>query len=347
MAIPDFFGLNLGHDSIKVSHIKHEGSPRLASIGSTPTVLGILDNDSEQGLDQLSKEIVKSLKNSNIATRNCVISVPEVSVFSRLLTLPKVADEEVTETIQYALKPLVPVPLENVNISFLEIDEKKVDGNTFVNWYVVAAPKQLIDKLQTIAEKGSINLLAVETEALAISRMIEFNYQSEITGDVMILDLGADSTNVILARNGIVMFSQNISTGGNSLTKVISADYGLDMIQAEKYKVTYGLDPAASEGKIAKSLEPILQIILSEIQRTITYFKEKIGGNDIQTVYLTGGGANLPKIDEYITQKLNVPTVVADPLKKLVVEKQASTQLPNLAVKSFNVSIGLSLKGII
>ena len=125
--IPDFFGLNLGHNSIKIAQSKaiSKDKAKLVTLGSTPTAIGILENDSAKGQEMLAQEIARSYKEIGVKTKNCVMSVSEVLVFSRLITLPRMNDNEVDEAIQYALKPLVPIPIENVNISFLRLMKKR------------------------------------------------------------------------------------------------------------------------------------------------------------------------------------------------------------------------------
>ncbi len=346
--IPDFFALNLGQQSIKLAQIKQvNGKFRLVNMYSQPTQDGLLENESEIGSQNLAKEISNIVKINNLETKNCVISVPEVSVFSRLLSLPVVEDSEVNNTIHYALKPLVPVPLENLNISFVDIDRRKTGSSEVVDWYVVAAPKSLIDRMQLVADLAGLNLLAVETEALAIARTISLNYPAIQGNDIMILDIGAESTNLILSRNGVVIFSQNIGVGSNSLTKVIAADFGLDNIQAERYKRSYGLDSSKAEGKILKSVDPLMQIVLSEINRTLIYYKDKIGGNGINALYLTGGGSAMPGISEYMTNKLKIKTEVSNPFINLEIDPKLTEALKSVSPNSFNVSIGLALKGFI
>lgn len=343
MAIPEFFGLDLGHNSIKLAQLKRNGDKaQLVDIGSTPTLGGILDNNSEAGLSALSNELSKAHKASGINSKNCVVSVPEVSVFSRLLTLPIVKDEEVSESIHWALKPLIPVPLENVNVSFLQIDEKKVEDKSVANWYVVAAPKSLIDNLKIVMDKASLNLLAVETEALAIARMVAFS--NSAIKDLMVLDFGAESSNIILVRNGVVVFSQSISTGSNALTKVIAADFGIDNVQAEKYKTSFGLDFSNGDGKIARSLEPIMKILVSEISRTYTYFKERVGGSEIKNLFLTGGGSLLPKLDEYLTKEVGIPTAIVNPLQNISLSGNVKKEVDQVNIHSYSVAIGLGLK---
>ncbi len=346
--LPEFFGLNLGHDSIKLVQVKNEANKlRIVNAYRMPTAVGLLENDSEEGVTTLSKEIGKAVKSGNLTTKNCVISVPEVSVFSRLITLPRLDEKDINDAINYALKPLVPIPLDNVNVSFLEINSFESEGKQMVNWYVVAAPKQLISRLQLVVENTGLNLLAVETEALAIARMVQHNYSMPQNSDALIIDMGADSTSLILSRNGVVIFSQSIGTGSDAFTKVIAADYGIDMQLAEKYKLAYGMNPNEGEGKIAKSIDPIMQIMMSEVERTINYYKDKIGGKEIQKIYLTGGGAHLNWLDKFVNQKFNIATEVVNPIKNLEVDPQSSQVFNPNSINSFNVSIGLALKGIL
>lgn len=346
--IPEFFGLNLGHNSLKLAQVQSINGQkvRLFGLASIPTTFGILDNDSTQGVDLLAKEISDAVKKSSFKTRNCVMAVPETSVFSRLLTLPKVKDSEVSESIHWATKPLIPAPLEDVNISFLPIDEKRVGDNVYVNWYVVAAPKTLVTKFRRVMEKADINLFAIETEALALARITQFELE-EKNKDVLVLDFGAESTNVVLARNGVVMFSQTINTGSNSLTEVIASDFGLDKSQAEKYKLNYGLDFTSGEGKIAKSIEPVINILVGEIQRTIDYYREKIGGIGIFKIFLTGGGAGLPQLDTFIKEKTGFETSVLETLKNIEIPPGINFGGEGVGIRNYCVSIGLALKGLI
>jgi Tfp pilus assembly PilM family ATPase len=143
------------------------------------------------------------------------------------------------------------------------------------------------------------------------------------------------------------MFSQTISTGSNAITKIISNDLGIDIMQAEKLKITYGLDQTQMEGKVFKSIEPIIQLISLEVERTFSYYKEKIGGTGITQVFLSGGGSNLLKFSEYLQNKLNIGVYNVNPLANFQKDNNLSAKLNNINLSAFNVSIGLSLKGML
>jgi type IV pilus assembly protein PilM len=345
MNLPEFFSLDIGDHSIKVVEIRRDSKTkaRLVHAGKVETPFGLLDNESDEGMQQLAQKIIEAKEAAGIKTKYCVAAVPESSIFSRLVTIPKVEPDKIEQSVHWEVRPMIPVPLENVDIAFLDIGEKEVAGQKLIDMYVVAAPKTLTDKFRTLAEKAGIELLALETEALATVRAVTFN-RPETQGDIMVADLGANSTNLILARNGIVLFSQISTTGSDAFTKTIAADYGIDMAEAEKYKRAFGLLADKGEGKIAKSIEPIIQILAGDIVRTINYFREKVGGKLTNKIYLTGDGANLPGLVEYLQTKLNVEAELVNVFAGLEIDNTLKAQLADFSPGGMSVSVGLALK---
>lgn len=343
MDLPDFFGLDLGNHSIKVAQVKRSANKAsLEKIGSINTEVSLLQDDSEEGIQKLANQVKQARESAGITTSNCVAALPESPIFSRQLTIPQVEEDKLKDAVHWELKPLIPVALEEVDIAFLEIGEKDVKGEKMVDVYVVAAPKTLTEKYKKIAELAGINLIALETESLANSRTVSFNYPEE--ADVMISDFGANGTDMILAKSGIPIFAQTISTGSDAFTKAIAADYGLDMAQAEKYKRAFGIEFDKGDGKIAKSIEPMMQIIINEMSRTLTYLKQRVGDAGAAKVYLCGDGAQLPGLDAYFKSKLGLESVVINPMAKIDMAGSVQKEVSQLQISGFSVAIGLGLK---
>lgn len=343
MDIPDFFAIDIGNHSVKVAQVRREGDKaKLLHVGSIDSTGNLLDNASEEGMKKLADQLRQVKTAAGIKTDNCVTSVPESPIFSRLLSIPKVENEKLEEAVHWELKPLIPVPIEEVDVAFLEIGEKKNNDQVYVDMYVVAAPKTLTNRYKRMAELAGLNLMALETESLSNTRAVTYNHPTE--RDIMIFDFGAYSTDLIISRDGVPVFAQSISTGSDALTKAIAADYGLDITEAEKYKRAYGIDFKAGDGKVAKSIEPIMQIIINEMSRTFTYFKEKVGDTAANKIYLCGEAAKLPGLAEYFTDRFGLTSILVDPVARIEVDSGVRKELEQLSPVGFSVAIGLALK---
>jgi type IV pilus assembly protein PilM len=344
MDLPDFFGIDIGDHSIKVAQVKRKGADKaeLQKLGAVITNVGLLEDESDQGTENLAKSLKEAKQAADISTNNCVAAIPESPLFSRLLSIPKVDDDKIEETVHWELKPLIPVPLDDVDIAFLEIGETVQNGQTMLDIYAVASPKKIVERYKQVCALAGLNLIAVETESLSNTRTVSFNYG--LQKSAMIVDFGSHNTDVVLARDGVPIFAQTISTGSDSLTKAIAADYGITEQQAEQYKKAYGMRFDQGEGKIAKSIEPIMQLIISEMSRTLTYLKQRVGESQTAKMFMVGEAAKLPGLPDYLKQQLGLETLLVDPIAKLELSGGLKSKLEQANTLGYSVAIGLGLK---
>jgi type IV pilus assembly protein PilM len=173
MNIPEFFGLDIGNHAIKVAQVRrHNDGAQLLHIDAIDIDFNLLSSPGEDGLQQLAEKIKTVCSSAGIRTTNCVAGISEAPVFSRLITLPRLPEEQLEEAVHWELKPLIPVPVAEVDIAFLEIGERDTNGQKMVDIFVVAAPKTLTEQYKRLADLAGLNLLALETEALANTRLI-------------------------------------------------------------------------------------------------------------------------------------------------------------------------------
>ena len=88
---------------------------------------------------------------------------------------------------------------------------------------------------------------------------------------------------------------------------------------------------------------PIIDYFGNEIHRAIGFFKEKTQ-RDVQRVILSGGTANLPGLDAYLSQYLNVKVEKAWPFANVQYDQFAEPLLRDVG-PSLSVAVGLALRG--
>lgn len=72
-------------------------------------------------------------------------------------------------------------------------------------------------------------------------------------------------------------------------------------------------DPRKTE--IFLAIYPLLEELVSEIRRSVEYFRSRNMDADVQMIVLTGGGSIMPNLDQFIASAVGIPTVVGNPFK--------------------------------
>ena len=124
------------------------------------------------------------------------------------------------------------------------------------------------------------------------------------------------------------------------MTNAIAQSFGLDLKQAEEYKITYGLNPKQFEGKLNQVLLPIIDNAVLEMQKAIRYFSQIRPGQTIKRLVLSGGPAEMIGLTQHLSEKLGLEILLAAPFAK------AKGQIPEKKQLSYNVCMGLAMREI-
>ena len=344
MDLPDFFGIDIGNHSIKIAEVDRSSidKAKLQNIASINTPYGVVNSEDNASKANLAKKIKEVVDNSRIKTRKCIAALPEASIFTRLISVPKVDESKLEELVHWEARQYIPLPLTEVQKDYILIEEKKVQDQTMLQLLLVASPKMLVNKYVEVIKQAGLELLALETETIATSRMVSFAHTSEKV--LMALDFGANGTDISVIKNGKLIFSQSLGTGSDALTKAISNDFSLEMAQAEQYKIAYGLDQTQAEGKIYKSVEPILRIITDEVSRTLNFFRTHLPESIPEKIFLVGDGSKLKGLDKYLNSQIGVPVERPDLFSKMEISDNVQKEIKTEDLVGFSVAIGLELK---
>jgi len=188
--------------------------------------------------------------------------------------------------------------------------------------------------------KADLELIAIETESVAMGRTM---YKSSGKKNIVMLDFGANSTDMSILSEGYLVFSQSIAIGSDSLTQAIINKFNFQYQRAEEFKRNYGVSEEVLENKIYEVLSPILESIMVEIRRGVEFYKNKTLSVSPSYYLLSGDGALLPGLVEYVSKSLGVKSEIANPWKNIVVEDKFKDIIAKSG-PSYSVAIGLALK---
>lgn len=337
--LPAHVGIDFGFHSVKAVELKNVGAtPELLNFGSQKTPHGVINSEDVSHQKQLADALRTLYNNTHFSTKNVVMALPEFSVFTRFLEFPGVKAEELEEAVFYEAKQYIPMPIDDVQMSYVTLgfDQEKNAHRVLL----VAAPKKIIDIYINVVAEAGLEPLAIETESVAMGRAM---YLATKMKHMVMLDFGSNSTDMSILSDGNLVFSQSIAIGSDSLTQTIVNKFSFDYQQAEEYKRNYGVVPGVLEGKVYEVLKPIIDSTVTEIKRGVEFYKNKTLASAPTHYLLSGDGALLPGLAEYISTALGVDAMLADPWKNIIVPPK----FKNLVAKSgasYSVSLGLALK---
>lgn len=351
--LEDFIGLDIGSNSLKAVELERKGGQfMLRTFGYHPTPPGAMFSDSEIDQKELSRYIKEMMSESRMTSRNVIAAFPESLIFTRVIEIPAISEHDIAGAIEWQAEQYIPMPLSEIQMSWMVLDKEllaqaqksNAEKKPKIKVLLVAAPNTLIERYVNILDGAGLQPLALETEIVAISRALtpETDVSSPTT---LIISLGASTTDLAVVDKGIIQFTRSIGTGGTALARSISQELGFDMNQAEEYKKAYGLLEDQLEGKIMKVIRPVIDVIVSEVERAIMYFQTHNPSTTVKRVVLTGGSSQLPGLVLFMANTLGLEVQIGNPWDHVTIPDQFRSKTEQVENQvSYAVAVGLAMR---
>lgn len=334
-------GLDIGSHSIKLIEMTKDGDKAiLHAAGTIATPPKSLVSNLTADHEALANAIKVLVKQTGCRSRDSHIALPESQVFTRVIEVPHLSERELASAIRWEAEQYIPLPLEQVNIDFSILRDIKETGTQNMEVLLVASPKILIEKYLSILELSGLNPVGAETEIIASSRAL--CRSASTVRNVMIVSLGAQTTDLAILRTGVLAFTRSISAGGEALSRALVQGLDFNLLQAEEFKKTYGVEKDKLEGKIVSAVKPIMDTIVSEVKRAMAYFQEKHQEEQVETILLSGGTAKLPGMVTYFAEAIGTEVQIGNPW--LGIQREPRFAVLDNEGPTFTVAVGLALR---
>jgi hypothetical protein len=130
------------------------------------------------------------------------------------------------------------------------------------------------------------------------------SYDQRIDGTTMIIDLGAENTDLIIA-DAETVWLRSIPIGGNNFTEALVKSFKLSFDKAEDLKRNAATSKYAKQ--IFQAMRPVFAELVAEIQRSIGFYASVHRDSRITKVISLGGTFRLPGLQKYLQQNLQLP----------------------------------------
>jgi len=340
-------GIDIGTRAIKVAQIRRTGKgPELQRFGIASTPRGSVEGGLVLDPQAVAQVLRGLLRTARIGARRAIIAVTGQNVLARVLRFPPIPEDEVKRAIRWEAERHLPFPVDEAVIDVQTVRQVNRDDQQQLEVLLAAAPEALVLTYVQTVENARLMVDAIEVAALAMARGLA---QTPVSGTHVLVNLGASMTDVAVVHDGVPQFTRTILVGSDAVTQAISNLLKVDEAAAEEIKLRYGLGweewpPERAEGAYAAEMAEALSEIVTQVRRSLDFFRAQFSGVTINDMILCGGGALLRHLDRHLTGELDLPVTIGNPLDGMQPGEQllaAQALAPQLAVAT-----GLALRTI-
>ena len=343
---PPLFGMDISSSSVKMVELVDagKGAPRVERYAIEPLPKDAVVDGNIASLEAVAEAVQKGFKRMATRTKNVALAVPTAAVITKVIIVQAgLREEELEVQVESEANQYIPFALEEVNLDF-QVMGPAPSSPDEIQVLIAASRKEKVDDRVAVAESAGLKSVVVDVESFAMQASFDLvKAQFQDAGkdqNVALVDVGANVMNVTVLRNDQTVYTREQAFGGNQLTQDIMRQYGMSQEEAEAAKRSGGLP----ENYEAEVLRPFLENIALEIQRAMQFFFTSTPYTSVDHILLTGGTAVIPGLEDIVSGRTQVNTIVANPFANMAVNPRIPLKRLVADAPSLMVACGLALR---
>ncbi|WP_285115720.1 type IV pilus assembly protein PilM [Leifsonia sp. fls2-241-R2A-40a] len=277
-------------------------------------------------------------------TKNVMLGMGNQRVLARDLSVPSMSLERIKESLPFHVQDMLPVPVAEALLDFYPVSQGESESGPVVHGLLVAAVKEAVLANVRAAELAGLTPVDVDLIPFALNRVLVT--RRGLTGSIALVQIGSNTTTVVISTDGVPQFVRIIPTGGADLTEALRGGLEIAPHEAEGLKRSLGLAAQVSSPEEQRAVEIIYQSaneLLTSLRNTINYFMNTRAEARIDGVVLTGGGAALPGLPEALAEMTRLQVVTGDPFLGFGLSRALNADELRVKRSSLAVALGLTM----
>lgn len=350
------WGIDLGQCGLKAIRLVEENGLITATAFDYveyPKILSQPDADP----DALTREALdKFLSRNQLKGDTVAISVPGHGGLARFVKLPPVEEKKIGDIVRFEAKQQIPFNLDEVVWDYQKLGAGAVEGGFALDTEIglFAMKRDAVGRYLQHFKDVHVEVHLVQMAPLALCNFVAYDLLNKGSGGeestdakkqcVVALDIGTDSSNLIITDGDRIIWQRPINLGGNHFTRALTKDLKLTFAKAEHLKRNAMKSPDLK--KILASIKPVLNDFVNEVQRSLTFFANSHRDAHIQYMMGLGNAFRLPGLQRYMAEKLALEVRKLEKFERLAGDSVVAAPAFTENVLSFAVAYGLAVQGL-
>jgi len=342
-------GLDIGTTHVAAAEIAFgNGGPWGKSPGtilraaSVPLPLGAVRDGEVEEVDIVASAIKELWSKGGFSRKDVVLGVGNQRVLVRELDLPWLPLPQIRASLPFQVQESLPMPIDEALLDYFPTGEYEGTSGKMVRGMLVAASRDTVRANVLAAEGAGLQPVMVDLNAFALLRSLAPREALQQT--VAFIEIGAKITNVVITSGGVPRFVRTLAVGGQDATDAVAAALGIAAAEAEhvKREVGVGYQVAQHLAPAAEALGEVARHLVESVRNTLVFFASNNPGEAVETAVVTGGGAMLPGLGQYLASATRLSISLGNPVAGLKLGKNVDQTALEAEVWRMALPVGLA-----
>ena len=341
-------GVDIGSHAIKAVLIKRSGkggvSIELEKIALEPVAPQVIVEGDIIDSVAVIEVLDRMLREMRLRVNDVAISLSGNSVIIKKITVPKMSESELGDSIQWEAEQYIPFEIDEVMVDYHPLSDTP-DGNS-MNVVLVAVKKDKVNDYTSVISQVGKSTGLVDVDVFAIQNCFEVNYPDLKGSSVGLVNIGASVTSINILENGSTAFWRDIIIGGNRHTEALQRSLGLGIEQAEDAKRGFEVEGAPPEA-VVPVLDKASEEIVDMIAKTFDFYLGSPDSITMERVYASGGAAATPGLADLLSGRLGTPVELIDAFRNITINPHKfDVDYIRSMGANFAVAVGLAMREV-
>lgn len=337
-------GLDLGSSQVKYVQFKGDrGHIHVHQYGIYRLPEGVIEGGRVADPVLLTSRLQWLLGRRRLHKNRVNLCVGGQSVILRQIFLPPMSSRELASAIRWEAEKQVMIPLSQVVVDYASLGDRVVDGKQVTEVALVAVPKEVVEEYIQVVTGAGFYPDVIEIEPFALQRSVyylqSFILQQELL-DVIVLDVGGESSSLLVLEDGRYSFSRTLNIGVNHFCRRVMESEQVDADTAQR--LILGSDSLSIEGVL-----DVAEELCTQIKRSMEYFVYEMRHleKEFTEMFYCGGGSNIKELWPFLGRELKMVPVPFNPLAAVSRDRQSLHLALQKEGNLLAVAQGLALRG--
>jgi type IV pilus assembly protein PilM len=349
------WGVEIGQSALKALRCHVEGDAVIADtfdFVEYPKILSQPEAEPEKLVADALEQFLS--RNDMKGAVRIGVSVPGQSGLAKFFKPPPVEVKKIADIVKYEARQQIPFDLNDVIWDFQQMEGAQIeDGYALESEVGLFAMKKeaVFRALKPYRDRG-MDIDLVQLAPISIYNMVAHErFAERLANDTfdpehppkntVILSIGTDASDLVVT-NGFRIWQRSIPIGGNHFTRQLTKDLKLTFAKAEHLKknAMQADDPKL----IFQAMRPVFNDMVTEIQRSLSFFKQLNKKSEVENMLVMGNTAKMPGLLQFLNKNLGLEVDLFDKFSKLGGQEVLGAQAFKENAPAYGVVYGLCLQ---